>query len=155
MFDFGVVLYTQQHNKSVNQPLNVSIATHRRVGGRVGSAGLCTPFFSASLVKLMEGPPVYAKQAGGAWGVPRSTVTVRQTATSWVGTVGTWPGDKRGTGDKINHSAGLLVLPPTLYMYLPWTWPPFPYLRTQKATTPFACSTYLDYYFLGYLTYPT
>lgn len=40
----------------------------------------------------------------------------------------------------------LLVLAPTLYMYLPWTWPPFPYLRTQKATTPFALPTWTTTY---------
>lgn len=34
------------HNKSVNQPLNVPIATHRRVGGRVGSGLACARPFS-------------------------------------------------------------------------------------------------------------
>lgn len=62
-----------------------------------------------------------------------------------------------GPGVKTNHSAGLLVCsarPPCLYMYLPWTWPPFPYLPTQKATTPFS-PTYLDGldYLLDYLYY--
>lgn len=114
---------------------------HRRVGGRVGSAGLCTPFFSASLVKLMEGPPVYAWQAGGG-GTACSGVATQycySRGSRAARYVHAWPG--RGEG----HSRRLLVPPPTLYVYLPWTWPPFPYLPTQKATTPFLLTYLLDY----------
>ena len=93
---------------------------------------MCTPFFSASLVKLMEGPPVYASKLGAFGGATQYRYS-QIVSVGYVHNLAT-----RGTGDELNHSAAI-SLPPTMYMYLPWTWPPLPY---RKGDDPFL---YLDY----------